>query len=166
MAHLSAIQAFVLGFCSSGYDFAIASSRPHLTMRTLQVAIGFAGNCAPCGLSPQTNGMPVIPKRHGLPQTIPILSFSVYDATQDCLHNMIFVHVVLYSGFPATRRPAVVHVFHRPFSLRFPVSGSAARAGFPYRIEEYSSVFFSLRQQNPALSYIFIHFLNSRLFDF
>ena len=61
MAHLSAIQAFVLGFCSSGYDFAIASSRPHLTMRTLQVAIGFAGNCAPCGLSPQTNGMPVIP---------------------------------------------------------------------------------------------------------
>ena len=63
MAHLSAIQAFVLGFCSSGYDFAIASSRPHLTMRTLQVAIGFAGNCAPCGLSPQTNGMPVIPKK-------------------------------------------------------------------------------------------------------
>ena len=65
MAHLSAIQAFVLGFCSSGYDFAIASSRPHLTMRTLQVAIGFAGNCAPCGLSPQTNGMPVIPKKEG-----------------------------------------------------------------------------------------------------
>ena len=63
MAHLSAIQAFVLGFCSSGYDFAIASSRPHLTMRTLQVAIGFAGNCAPCGLSPQTNGMPVIPRK-------------------------------------------------------------------------------------------------------
>ena len=62
MAHLSAIQAFVLGFCTSGYDFAIASSRPHLTMRTLQVAIGFAGNCAPCGLSPQTNGMPVIPQ--------------------------------------------------------------------------------------------------------
>ena len=32
-------------------------------MRTLQVAIGFAGNCAPCGLSPQTNGMPVIPRK-------------------------------------------------------------------------------------------------------
>ena len=105
-------------------------------------------------------------KRHGLPQTIPILSFSVYDATQDCLHNMIFVHVVLSSGFPATRRPAVVHVFHRPFSLRFPVAGSAARAEFPYRIENYFSVFFSLRQENLTLSYIFIHFLNSRLCDF
>ena len=63
LAHLSAMQALVLGFCSSGYDFAIASSRPHLTMWTLQVAIGFAGNYAPCGLSPQTNGMPVILKK-------------------------------------------------------------------------------------------------------
>ena len=32
VAHLSAIQALLLGFCSSGYDFAIASSRPHLTI--------------------------------------------------------------------------------------------------------------------------------------
>lgn len=74
MAHLSAIQAFVLGFCSSGYDFAIASSRPHLTMRTLQVAIGFAGNCAPCGLSPQTNGMPVIRKNKHLKDQILVLA--------------------------------------------------------------------------------------------
>jgi len=29
---LSAMQALILGFCSSGYDFAIASSRPHLAM--------------------------------------------------------------------------------------------------------------------------------------
>ena len=57
------MQALVLGFCSSGYDFAIASSRPHLTMWTLQVAFGFVGNYAPCGLSPQTDGMPVILKK-------------------------------------------------------------------------------------------------------
>ena len=31
-ASLSAMQASVSGFCSSGYDFAIASSLPHLTM--------------------------------------------------------------------------------------------------------------------------------------
>jgi hypothetical protein len=31
-ASLSAMQALVSGFCSSGYDFAIASSLPHLTM--------------------------------------------------------------------------------------------------------------------------------------
>ena len=50
----------ISGFCSSGYDFAIPSSRLHLTMQTLGVAMGFVGNYAPCGLSPQTDGMPVI----------------------------------------------------------------------------------------------------------
>ena len=39
--------ALVSGFCPSGYDFAIASSLPHLTMWNLQVAIGFVGNYAP-----------------------------------------------------------------------------------------------------------------------
>ena len=53
----------ISGFCSSGYDFAIPSSRPHLTVQTLGVALGFVGNCAPCGLSPQTDGMPVIRKK-------------------------------------------------------------------------------------------------------
>ncbi|MBR3244521.1 MAG: hypothetical protein IKF90_17830, partial [Parasporobacterium sp.] len=48
--------------CSSGYDFAIPSSRLHLAMQTLRVALGFVGNYAPCGLSPQTDGMPVILK--------------------------------------------------------------------------------------------------------
>ena len=56
----STAHAFVSGFCSSGYDFAIPSSRLHLAIQTLGVAIGFVGNYAPCGLSPQTNGMPVI----------------------------------------------------------------------------------------------------------
>ena len=53
----------VSGFCSSGYDFAIPSSRLYLTIQTLGVAIGFVGNYAPCGLSPQTDGMPVIQKK-------------------------------------------------------------------------------------------------------
>ena len=54
------MQALVLGFCSSGYDFAIPSSRLHLAMQTLGVAMRFVGNYALCGLSPQTDGMPVI----------------------------------------------------------------------------------------------------------
>ena len=52
----------ISGFCSSGYDFAIPSSRLHLTVQTLGVALGFVGNYAPYGLSPQTDGMPVIRK--------------------------------------------------------------------------------------------------------
>ena len=32
LASLSAVQALVSGFCPSGYDFAIASSLPHLAM--------------------------------------------------------------------------------------------------------------------------------------
>ena len=54
------MQALVLGFYSSGYDFVIPSSRLHLAMQTLGIAMGFVGNYAPCGLSPQTDGMPVI----------------------------------------------------------------------------------------------------------
>ena len=56
----------ISGFCSSGYDFAIPSSRLHLTMQTLGVAMGFVGNYAPRGLSPQTDGMPVILKKASL----------------------------------------------------------------------------------------------------
>ncbi|MDU5987645.1 MAG: hypothetical protein E6Y91_07745, partial [Peptostreptococcus anaerobius] len=35
----------------------------HLTVITLQVAMRFVGNYALRGLSPQTDGMPVIPKK-------------------------------------------------------------------------------------------------------
>ena len=59
-ASLSAVNALISGFCSSGYDFAIPSSRLHLAIQTLGVALGFVGNYAPRGLSPQTDGMPVI----------------------------------------------------------------------------------------------------------
>ena len=57
------MQALVLGFCSSGHDFAIPSSRLHLAMQTLGVALRFVGNYALCGLSPQTDGMPVIHRK-------------------------------------------------------------------------------------------------------
>jgi len=65
LASLSAICALISGFCSSGYDFAISSSRLYLSMQTLRVALGFVGNYAPRGLAPQTDGMPVIPKNGG-----------------------------------------------------------------------------------------------------
>ena len=59
-ARLSTIQALVLGFCSSGYNFAISSSHLYLTIQTLGVAMRFAGNCALRGLSPQIDDIPVI----------------------------------------------------------------------------------------------------------
>ena len=46
-ANLSAYCAFVPSFCSSGYDFAIPSSRLHLTVQTLGVAFGLVGNYLP-----------------------------------------------------------------------------------------------------------------------
>ena len=44
--NLSAYYAFVPSFCSSGYDFAIPSSRLCLTTQTLGVAFEFVGNYA------------------------------------------------------------------------------------------------------------------------
>ena len=64
---LSAVYAFVSGFCSSGCDFAILSPHMYLTVQTLGVAMGFVGNYANCGLSPQIDGMPVIPKNSSRP---------------------------------------------------------------------------------------------------
>ena len=46
LATLPAQCAFVSGFCSSGYDFAIPSSRLNLTIQTLGVATEFVGNYA------------------------------------------------------------------------------------------------------------------------
>jgi hypothetical protein len=57
------MQALVLDSCSSGYDFAIPSSRLYLAIQTLGVAMRFVGNYALCGLSPQTDGMPVIQRK-------------------------------------------------------------------------------------------------------
>ena len=47
VVNLSAYYAFVPSFCPSGYDFAIPSSRLHLTMQTLGVAFGLVGNYLP-----------------------------------------------------------------------------------------------------------------------
>ena len=47
LVNLSAYYAFVPNFCSSGYDFAIPSSRLHLTVQTLGVAFGLVGNYLP-----------------------------------------------------------------------------------------------------------------------
>lgn len=63
LANLSAQYAFISGFCSSGYDFAIPSSRLHLTAQTLEVAFGSV--TPPGGLAPQSIGMPVIRKEYG-----------------------------------------------------------------------------------------------------
>lgn len=76
LASLSAANALISGFCSSGYDFAILSSCLHLTMQTLGVAMGFVGNYAPCRLSPQTDGMPVIPKKDGANQDTIFFAFA------------------------------------------------------------------------------------------
>ena len=67
------MQAFISGFCSSGYDFAISSSCLYLTIQTLRVALGFVGNYAPRGLAPQTDGMPVIPKKAPVAGCLPFV---------------------------------------------------------------------------------------------
>ena len=46
-ANLSAYYALVPSFCPSGYDFAIPSSRLHLTVQTLGVAFRLVGNYLP-----------------------------------------------------------------------------------------------------------------------
>ena len=62
LASLSAYCALIPASCSSGYDFAIPSSRLHLTVQTLGVAFGLVGNYLPYGLSPQDIDMPVVLK--------------------------------------------------------------------------------------------------------
>jgi len=84
------MQAFISGFCSSGYDFAIASSRPHLAMRTLQVAMGFVDSYAPDGLSPQTDGMPVIHMKIVDAGGLDNFTFINYDVDPIAAGNGIF----------------------------------------------------------------------------
>ena len=84
----------VSGFCSSGYDFAIPSSRLHLTMQTLGVALGFVGNYAPCGLSPQTDGMPVIPKKECILKTHSF--FSLHSAAISFRISFFFLIFFLF----------------------------------------------------------------------
>ena len=78
LATLPAQCAFVSGFFSSGYDFAIPSSRLNLTIQTLGVATEFVGNYASVlgGLSPQSIDMPVIQALTGQP----------FRATRSCFY--------------------------------------------------------------------------------
>ena len=110
--NLSVIWALVSGFCSSGYDFAIASSLPHLTMRNLQITSRFVGNYALCGLSPQTNGMPVIHKK-GCERLSPhpfLLGYVFVLLYQfvcfQLAHNLVQGHVLRL-----TKRKPVFHLY-------------------------------------------------------
>ena len=111
------MQALVLGFCSSGYDFAIPSSRLHLTVQTLGITMWFVGNYAHCGLSPQTDGVPVILiKRKSLLQDWLSLSYKIFtyfcgaDISLHCCYSRDYVldfrsHVLLcgYDRVPYIR---------------------------------------------------------------
>ena len=64
-ASLSAANALLSGFCPSGYNFAIPSSRPHLTMQTLGVAIRFVGNYALVDFHHRLTACPSYAKKQG-----------------------------------------------------------------------------------------------------
>ena len=49
--------------------------------------MGFVGNYAPCGLSPQTDGMPVILKKRTGTNLIPVLLFIHIRSVSSLLHN-------------------------------------------------------------------------------
>ena len=64
LVNLSAYFAFVPSFCSSGYDFAIPSSRLHLAMQTLGVAFGLVGNYLPADFHRRALICPSYQKTH------------------------------------------------------------------------------------------------------
>ena len=107
------MQALVLGFCSSGYDFAIPSSRLHLAMQTLGVAMRFVGNYALCGLSPQTDGMPVILKKSRL--NVCSFSVDVYFSM-----NSRSASAAMFMSSPSGLSPRCVYTspINVPFSFR------------------------------------------------
>ena len=57
-ASLSACYALLSASCSSGHDFAMASSPLLLTVQSLPVAIGFVGNYAPWDFHPSFGTCP------------------------------------------------------------------------------------------------------------
>lgn len=93
-------KRLVSGFCSSGHDFAISSSRLRLTAQTLGVAMGFVGNYAPYGLSPQTDGVPVIPKKAPTVKPMPVweLHFQVHYIPRRSLWEPVLEAVKISSS--------------------------------------------------------------------
>ncbi len=73
----SAQHALISGFCPSSHGFAIASSRLHLTVQTLQVALRFVGNYAPRDFHPRFGTCPSYSKkRPGIyPNALKIIIF-------------------------------------------------------------------------------------------
>ena len=72
LANLSAYYAFVPSFCSSGYDFAIPSSRLHLTIQTLGVAFEFVGNYASVDFHHRALICPSYNKKTGTAKAVPV----------------------------------------------------------------------------------------------
>lgn len=95
-ARLPAIQAFVFGFCPSGYDFAMASSLPHLAVWNLPVAMGFVGNYAPDGLSPQNDGMPVV--RTEKAELLGLFLMEGIHANGSCDRNVIRINLIAHGN--------------------------------------------------------------------
>ena len=130
-ASSSAQYAFLSGFCPSGHGFAIASSRLHLTMQTLQVAIGFVGNYAPWDFHPRFGTCPSYISSHQFnwgfdisPDTFPtylllkatICGCFVFRAENSYirLHTIPSPRIICHTNF------AVPNACHRPsvyFSL-------------------------------------------------
>ena len=63
-ASLSACYALISTSCSSGHNFAMASSPLHLTVQSLPVAIGFVGNYVPWDFHPSFGTCPSYRKKH------------------------------------------------------------------------------------------------------
>lgn len=57
--------------CEISFSFAVKKK-----METLEIAMGLAGSYASCGISPQTDGMPVIPQKAA---NLPAGRFFNYD---------------------------------------------------------------------------------------
>ena len=61
------LSRLISGFCSTGHDFAIPSSRLHLTIQTLGVTFGFVGNYAPWDFHPSFGTCPTFQKKDLMP---------------------------------------------------------------------------------------------------
>ncbi len=94
LASLPPKYALLSVSCSSGYDFAIASSSPHLTVWTLQVAFEFVGNYASVDFHHRTRACPSYQKNpfskmlNGCPHSN--LMFFM------CVLSKIYIHMYYY----------------------------------------------------------------------
>ena len=103
-ANLSAYYALVPSFCPSGYDFAIPSSRLHLTMQTLGVAFGLVGNYLPADFHRRALTCPSYQKtpRDTLSQGVFIFTFALWRQTQSFFSwHMFLPHFGEFRRFPS-----------------------------------------------------------------